>query len=74
LPRLDTLLTRAAALRIIIIREAMMKKAAFFPFFLLGLAISASALTWRAGSVEEALAQAKAEGKLLLIDFFTETG
>jgi len=51
-----------------------MKKTAFFPLLLLGLAISACGLTWRTGSVEEALAQAKAEGKLLLIDFFTEFG
>lgn len=51
-----------------------MKKIAFFPLLLVVLAFSASGLTWRIGSVEEALAQAKAEGKLLLIDFFTETG
>jgi hypothetical protein len=51
-----------------------MKKTAFFSLLLVGLAISASGLTWRIGSVEEALAQAKAGGKLLLIDFFTEFG
>jgi len=37
-------------------------------------AASAEALKWRTGSVDAALAAAKAEGKLLLIDFFTETG
>jgi hypothetical protein len=51
-----------------------MKKSVFLPLFIINLAISASALTWRSGSLDEALAQAKAEGKLLLIDFFTETG
>ncbi|MCX6559040.1 MAG: hypothetical protein NTZ26_00870 [Candidatus Aminicenantes bacterium] len=51
-----------------------MNKTALSLLLILGLAISASGLTWRTGSVEDALARAKADGKLLLIDFFTETG
>jgi len=38
-----------------------------FPIFL-------SAQTWHQGSLEDALAAAKAAGKPLLIDFFAETG
>jgi len=51
-----------------------MKKLFVLAVLVFGLAVSAMALTWRTGSIEGALAQAKAEGKLLLIDFFTETG
>ncbi len=49
----------------------------FFPAVIFCLAVSvapAEALKWRTGSVDAALAAARAEGKLLLIDFFTETG
>jgi hypothetical protein len=35
---------------------------------------SASAQTWLTGSLDEALAKAKAAGKPLLVDFFTEVG
>ena len=40
------------------------------------LALSAAAYgqTWLTGSVEDALAKAKAQGKLLLLDFFQESG
>ncbi|MDD8026208.1 MAG: hypothetical protein PHI34_06830 [Acidobacteriota bacterium] len=52
-----------------------MKKTAIIALFLLYLtATGAFGLTWRTDSVAAALAQAKAEGKLLLIDFFTEYG
>jgi hypothetical protein len=51
-----------------------MKKSALFSLLLLVLAISVFGLTWRTGSLEEALARAKAENKLLLLDFFTEYG
>jgi hypothetical protein len=51
-----------------------MKKSALAAVFLLGLTTAAAGLTWRTDSVAAALAQAKAEGKLLLIDFFTEFG
>jgi len=45
-------------------------------FFLLGFIAfsSATAQTWLTGSVEEALAKAKAQGKLLLLDFFASSG
>ena len=35
---------------------------------------SASAQTWLTGSLDDALAKAKAAGKPLLVDFFAETG
>lgn len=35
---------------------------------------TASGQTWLTGSVEDALAKAKAQGKLLLLDFFQESG
>ena len=41
------------------------------------LALSAAAAhgqTWLTGSVEDALAKAKAQGKLLLLDFYQESG
>jgi hypothetical protein len=34
----------------------------------------AAAQTWFAGSWDEALAQAKASGKPVLVDFYVETG
>ena len=33
-----------------------------------------SAQTWMTGSVDDALAKAKAQGKLLLLDFFAASG
>jgi thiol:disulfide interchange protein len=35
---------------------------------------SASAQTWLTGSLDDALAKAKAAGKPVLVDFFAETG
>jgi len=45
-------------------------------FFLMGFFSwsSASAQTWLTGSLDDALAKAKAAGKPLLVDFFAETG
>ena len=43
-------------------------------FCLLALASGASSQTWSSGSLEDALAKAKATGKLLLLDFFQEYG
>lgn len=52
-----------------------MKRTVLAVALLLGLTTAVTAgLTWRTDSVAAALAQAKAEGKLLLIDFFTEYG
>lgn len=43
---------------------------------LLGLIVlsSATAQTWMTGSLNDALAKAKAVGRPLLVDFFTEVG
>jgi hypothetical protein len=51
-----------------------MKKA-----FMLALALAVSAATaygqtWLTGSLEDALAKAKAQNKLLLLDFYQESG
>jgi hypothetical protein len=43
-------------------------------FSLLALSAAPSAPTWSSGSLEEALAKAKAGGKLLILDFFQEYG
>ncbi len=51
-----------------------MRKPALAAVLVLGMVSAASGLTWRTDSVQAALAQAKAENKLLLIDFFTEYG
>ncbi len=51
-----------------------MKKRLFTILVLLAAAPAIFGLTWRTDSIASALAQAKAEGKLLLIDFFTEYG
>jgi len=48
-----------------------------FATLALALAVSASAAygqTWLTGSVDDALAKAKAQNKLLLLDFFQESG
>jgi len=52
-----------------------MRKSAFV-FFLMGFFSwsSASAQTWLTGSLDDALAKAKAVGRPLLVDFFAETG
>jgi hypothetical protein len=41
---------------------------------LLALPLSLAAQTWLSGSVDDALAQAKSQGKLLLLDFFASSG
>jgi len=50
-----------------------MKKAFAIVCFLL-LSSLLSAQTWLTGSVDDALAKAKAQGKLLLLDFFAPSG
>jgi hypothetical protein len=50
-----------------------MKKVFAIAFFLL-LSSFLSAQTWLTGSVDDALAKAKAQGKLLLLDFFAPSG
>lgn len=47
-----------------------MKKALLF-FLMLILASAAWAQTWFAGTLDQALAKAKSENKLLLVDFFS---
>jgi hypothetical protein len=44
----------------------------FLFFFVSSLAVQAQ--TWLTGSVDDALAKAKAQGKLLLVDFHTAGG
>jgi len=51
-----------------------MKKMAMTLLVLFWAVAAAFGLIWRTDSIAEALAQAKADGKLLLIDFFTEYG
>ena len=51
-----------------------MKKAFVFGFVLLLVAALLPAQTWLTGSVDDALAKAKAQGKLLLLDFFASSG
>lgn len=56
-------------------REVKMKKVltlCFLFFFVSSLAVQAQ--TWLTGSVDDALAKAKAQGKLLLVDFHTAGG
>ena len=48
-----------------------MKKILFLCFLLL-LVSTVSAQNWFKGTFDDALAQAKAEGKLVLIDFFSD--
>jgi hypothetical protein len=50
----------------------MKKSLAFFAVILFPIVLSAQ--SWQKGSLEDALAAAKAAGKPLLIDFFAETG
>ena len=49
-----------------------MKRTALALALLLVLAAAASAQVWFPGSVEEALAKAKAENKLVIIDFYSD--
>jgi hypothetical protein len=51
-----------------------MKKVFAIGFVLLLFAALLPAQTWLTGSVEDALAKAKAQGKLLLLDFFVSSG
>ena len=50
-----------------------MKKTFAIVFFLF-LSSLPSAQTWLTGSVDDALAKAKSQGKLLLLDFFAPSG
>jgi len=52
----------------------MKKRAVLFCLSTILVLSTASAQTWFAGSLDEALAQAKAQGKLLLLDFFASSG
>jgi hypothetical protein len=47
-----------------------MKKALFLSFVLV-LASTASAQNWFQGSLDQALAKAKSENKLVLVDFYS---
>jgi hypothetical protein len=51
-------------------KEAGMKKIAV-PVLVLLLAAAASAQTWFPGTVEQAVAKAKSENKLVLVDFYS---
>jgi carbohydrate-selective porin OprB len=51
-----------------------MKKVVMASLALVLAVSAASAQSWLAGPVEDALAKAKAQGKLLLLDFFQESG
>jgi hypothetical protein len=54
-----------------------MKKATFVAvllFFLSAASVLPVQVSWPTGSLDEALAKAKAQGKLLLLDFFASSG
>ena len=51
-----------------------MKRTAALALALAFTAAAASGQTWLTGSVEDALAKAKAQNKLLLLDFYQESG
>lgn len=51
-----------------------MKRSATLALILFFSATAASGQAWLTGPVEDALAKAKAQGKLLLLDFFQESG
>jgi hypothetical protein len=51
-----------------------MKKATMLVLVLALTAAAGRAQTWLTGSVEDALAKAKAQNKLLLLDFYQESG
>ena len=46
-------------------------KKAFAVLFLLVLASAASAQNWFSGTLDQAVAKAKSENKLVLVDFFS---
>jgi hypothetical protein len=55
----------------------LMKKAAVIAFPLMFLLVSSALsaqVAWSTGSLDEALAKARAQGKLLLLDFFAPSG
>ena len=51
-----------------------MKKSATLVLVLALSAAAAYGQTWLSGSVEDALAKAKTQNKLLLLDFYQESG
>jgi hypothetical protein len=51
-----------------------MKKAATLVLVLSLAAAASYGQTWLTGSVDDALAKAKAQNRLLLLDFFQESG
>jgi hypothetical protein len=51
-----------------------MKKAATLALVLVLSAAALHGQTWLTGPVEDALAKAKAQNKLLLLDFYQESG
>jgi len=53
-------------------RKAAMKKSLIAVFALALLAGSAVAQVWFKGTVDEAVAKAKAESKLVLVDFYSD--
>jgi hypothetical protein len=53
-------------------RKAAMKKSLIAVFALSLLAGSAAAQVWFKGTVDEAVAKAKAESKLVLVDFYSD--
>ena len=56
-------------------REVNMKKTILFCILLFFVAsFTLQAQTWLTGSLDEAQAQAKAQGKMLLVDFYVESG
>ena len=55
-------------------KEVEMKKVLPLALILVFSATAAYGQTWLTGSVEDALTKAKAQGKLLLLDFFQESG
>jgi len=55
-------------------KEVEMKKTVTLALVLALSAAAAHGQTWLTGSVEDALAKAKAQNKLLLLDFFQESG
>lgn len=56
-------------------REVKMKKVfAFCVLFLFAASFALQGQTWLKGSLDEAQAQAKAQGKMLLVDFYVESG
>jgi len=59
----------------VISKEGFMKRiVAFVILLLFSSAVLPAQIAWLGGSVDDALAQAKAKGKLLLLDFFVSGG